>query len=195
MKKKLVTYLLIAAMAAVVFSGCSKKEAEGDAAGGEAAVTEQEAEAEAPEGEAVEAEAETGTEAAAETEAAVEEAAAEAEAGVAEAADTAVEAVEEAAEEEGEEFKEEISEEAAAAMEDAAPAESEDLIVDPGTMYTVRFGGNIYSTMEENDANIMYYATPGNVLQIDERLENYWYKVTYYLTGEGIAHQGYIKIQ
>lgn len=71
----------------------------------------------------------------------------------------------------------------------------EDLIVDPGTVYTVRFGGNIYSIMEENDAYIMYYTSPGETLEINERLEDYWYKVTFYLAGEGIAHQGYIKIQ
>ena len=71
----------------------------------------------------------------------------------------------------------------------------EDLIVEPGTVYTVRFGGNIYSIMEENDAYIMYYTSPGETLEINERLEDYWYKVTFYLAGEGIAHQGYIKIQ
>ena len=73
--------------------------------------------------------------------------------------------------------------------------DGEYLIVEPGTVYTVRFGGYIYSIMEENNDYILYYTSPGETLEIDERLENYWYKVTYYLTDEGIAHQGYIIIQ
>ena len=73
--------------------------------------------------------------------------------------------------------------------------DGEYLIVEPGTVYTVRYGGYIYSIMEENNDYIQYYTSPGETLEIDERLENHWYKVTYYLTGEGIAHQGYIIIE
>lgn len=78
--------------------------------------------------------------------------------------------------------------------EDAVPSDEEDpVFVEPGMTYTVRFGGYIYSTAEENDDNIMYYTSPGETLEIDECLDNYWYKVTYYIAEEG-AHQGFIQI-
>ena len=82
--------------------------------------------------------------------------------------------------------------------EDADKREAEEaevLVVEPGTTYTVRFGGNIYSSPEEIASNVMYYANPGDYLTIVERLEDYWYKVSYYLAGEGIEHIGYIQIQ
>ena len=82
--------------------------------------------------------------------------------------------------------------------EDADKKEAEEaevLVVEPGTTYTVRFGGNIYSSPEEIASNVMYYANPGDYLTIVERLEDYWYKVSYYLAGEGIEHIGYIQIQ
>ena len=41
----------------------------------------------------------------------------------------------------------------------------------------------------------MYSANPGDMLNVVERLDNYWYKVTYYISGEGVEHTGYIQIQ
>lgn len=41
----------------------------------------------------------------------------------------------------------------------------------------------------------MYFANPGDYLNVVERLDDFWYKVTYYLAGEGIEHTGYIQIQ
>ena len=67
------------------------------------------------------------------------------------------------------------------------------MIVDPGTQYTVRFGGNIYASMDQNDANVIDYVYPGYILNINERLDNYWYHVTYWI--DGAARSGYIKIQ
>lgn len=178
MKKRLVTFLLISALAATVFAGCSKSDAEisGEAATGEEAAVIEEAN-----------EVMDELAAAAETADAAE---------VAAVADTAA-AVE--AEAEGEEFideedeTEEVTDEAVAA--EAPAGDSEDLVVDPGTTYTVRFGGNIYSTPEEIAENVMYYANPGDYLNVVERLDDFWYKVTYYLAGEGIEHTGYIQIQ
>lgn len=194
MKKRLVTLLMISALAATVFAGCSKKggdapEAGADAAATDAAaVTEAVAESAPVEAGTVEAAVEeTVTEEAAPVAATTDEAAAiaaleEEGAATAETAAEAAEYVDEAADE--------------AVTGEAAAAEAvEDLIVDPGTTYTVRFGGNIYSSPEENDQNIMYYANPGDYLNVLERLDNYWYKVSYYLAGEGVEHQGYIQIQ
>ena len=177
MKRKLVTYLLISALAATVLAGCGKKGGDADAADA-AAATETEAvteEAEAP------VEEEATVEEAPVEEDVVEEAV---EAATATTAAQAAEAVDEIEDEDAEE---------AVTGEAAAPEETEDLIVDPGTQYTVRFGGNVYASPDENDANIIDYVYEGYVLTINERLENYWYHVTYWI--DGVAREGYIKIQ
>lgn len=183
MKKRLVTYILISAMAAAVFAGCGKKD-DGDAAaaadttGAEAVVTEQTTQ------EAAVAEATTvGTEIVAAEDIAAIEAADETETNAA------------ATEAAAEEYVDEEDQADAAATDKPAEEEAEVLVVDPGTQYTVRFGGNVYSSPEENDANIMYYANPGDILNIVERLDNYWYKVSYWISGEGVEHFGYIQIQ
>lgn len=176
MKKRLVTFLLISALAATVFAGCSKSDAEisGEAATGEEAAVMEEAN-----------EVMDELAAAAETADAAE---------VAAVADTAA-AVE--AEAEGEEFideedeTEEVTDEAVAA--EAPAGDSEDLVVEPGTQYTVRFGGNVYATPDQIDSNVIDYVYPDYVLNIDERLEDAWYAVTYWI--DGAARSGYIKIQ
>ena len=88
-----------------------------------------------------------------------------------------------------------VDEEEEKAEEAEELKEGEYLIVEPGTQYVVRFGGNIYSTPEEVAENVMYFANPGDYLNVVERLDDFWYKVTYYLAGEGIEHTGYIQIQ
>jgi hypothetical protein len=192
MKKRLVTYLLVSALAAAVFAGCSKKDG-GDAA--DAAATDATVVEEAAEDAGAAATASLEDVAAAAEAADAEEAGAVADTTVAaEVADEEVAAVED--ESVTEFVDEEVKEDAD--KEDADKKDSEEaevLVVDPGTTYTVRFGGNIYSSPEENAANVMYYANPGDYLTIVERLDNYWYKVSYYLAGEGIEHIGYIQIQ
>ena len=200
MKKKLVAYLLVSALAVTALIGCGKKGGDADAANA-AATTEAEAPVEGAVEDGAEAEAEAVENAV--EEAVVEEVTSDATAAAAieavEAA-TAAEAAEAVAAEAGtgeaaaEEF---VDDEAAEAVtgEAAAANTEEDVIVDPGTQYTVRFGGNIYATMDENAANIVYVTSPGETLTINERLENYWYNVTYYLTGDPTAYTGYIKIQ
>ncbi len=189
MKKRIVTYLLLSALAAAVFAGCGKKDA-GDgadaAATGEAAV--------------VEATAEVAETAAAADTAAIEDVAAAAEAADAEEAAAIAGTTDAAAAEEAAVPEEGVTEvvddeETVEADKEETPAEGEYLVVDPGTQYTVRFGGNIYSSPEEIAENIMYVANPGDYLNVVERLDNFWYKVTYYLAGEGIEHTGYIQIQ
>ena len=179
MKKRLVTYLLVSALAAAVFAGCSKKDA-GDAA-----------DAAATGATAVEEAAEAAT-------AAIEEVA-EAETEETAALEGTASAAAEVASPEEEEAAVVAVEDEEADNEDAdkedADKEEEYLVVDPGTQYTVRFGGNIYSTPEEIAENIMYFANPGDYLNVVERLDDFWYKVTYYLAGEGIEHTGYIQIQ
>ena len=86
---------------------------------------------------------------------------------------------------------EEVTDEAVAA--EAPAGDSEDLVVDPGTQYTVRFGGNVYATPDQIDSNVIDYVYPDYVLNIDERLEDAWYAVTYWI--DGAARSGYIKIQ
>ena len=157
MKKRLIAYLLVSALAVAVFAGCGKK-GEGD--GADAAAT--------------------GSTAVAEEAAAADTAAAE----VADIAVTGDEAVAEVVDEK------EVEE-----AEEAKTEEGDYLVVEPGTVYTVRYGGNVYSSPEENAANIMYSANPGDMLNVVERLDNYWYKVTYYISGEGVEHTGYIQIQ
>ena len=185
MKKRLVTYLLVSALAAAVFAGCSKKDG-GDAA--DAAAT----------GVAAVEEAAKAATASLEDVAAAAEAADAEEAGniadttvAAEVADAEVEAAADDAAVTEFVDEEEVKEDA----DKKEAEEAEVLVVDPGTTYTVRFGGNIYSSPEEIASNVMYYANPGDYLTIVERLEDYWYKVSYYLAGEGIEHIGYIQIQ
>jgi hypothetical protein len=192
MKKRLVTYLLVSALAAAVFAGCSKKDG-GDAA--DAAATDATVVEEAAEDAGAAATASLEDVAAAAEAADAEEAGAVADTTVAaEVADEEVAAVED--ESVTEFVDEEVKEDAVKEDADKKDAEeAEVLVVDPGTTYTVRFGGNIYSSPEENAANVMYYANPGDYLTIVERLDNYWYKVSYYLAGEGIEHIGYIQIQ
>lgn len=189
MKKRLVTYLLVSALAAAVFAGCSKKDA-GDAA--DAAATD----AAAADVTVVEEAAEAAT-------ASLEAVAAAADAADAEEvgniADTSVAAevadAEVAAATDDTSVTEFVDEEVKEDADKKEAEEAEVLVVEPGTTYTVRFGGNIYSSPEEIASNVMYYANPGDYLTIVERLENYWYKVSYYLAGEGIEHIGYIQIQ
>lgn len=192
MKKKLVTYLLISALAVTVFAGCGKKDDGGDAAAAdapEADAVETVVTEDAPEENIVEAVEETIEADAVEATTAIDAAAAEA----VEAADTAVAAV---AEEYTDETEEEAAETADAAITSEPAPETDKVVPANGTQYTVRFGGNVYSSPEANDANIQYFANPGDILNIVERVENSsWYKVTYWLDGEGIEHEGYIEIE
>ena len=184
MKKRLVTYLLVSALAAAVFAGCSKKDGgdAADAAATDAAVVEEAAEAATASLEDVAAAAEAAD---------AEEAGNIADTTVAaEVADAEVEAAADDAS-----VTEFVDEEVKEDADKREAEEAEVLVVEPGTTYTVRFGGNIYSSPEEIASNVMYYANPGDYLTIVERLEDYWYKVSYYLAGEGIEHIGYIQIQ
>ena len=185
MKKRLVTYLLVSALAAAVFAGCSKKDGgdAADAAATDAVVVEEAAEAATASLEDVAAAAEAAD---------AEEAGNVADTTVAaEVADAEVEAAADDASVTEFVDEEEVKEDA----DKKEAEEAEVLVVEPGTTYTVRFGGNIYSSPEEIASNVMYYANPGDYLTIVERLEDYWYKVSYYLAGEGIEHIGYIQIQ
>ena len=184
MKKRVVTYLLVSALAAAVFAGCSKKDGgdAADAAATDAAVVEEAAEAATASLEDVAAAAEAAD---------AEEAGNVADTTVAaEVADAEVEAAADDAS-----VTEFVDEEVKEDADKKEAEEAEVLVVEPGTTYTVRFGGNIYSSPEEIASNVMYYANPGDYLTIVERLEDYWYKVSYYLAGEGIEHIGYIQIQ
>lgn len=184
MKKRLVTYLLVSALAAAVFAGCSKKDGgdAADAAATDAAVVEEAAEAATASLEDVAAAAEAAD---------AEEAGNIADTTV--AAEVADEEVAAAADDAS--VTEFVDEEVKEDADKKEAEEAEVLVVEPGTTYTVRFGGNIYSSPEEIASNVMYYANPGDYLTIVERLEDYWYKVSYYLAGEGIEHIGYIQIQ
>lgn len=184
MKKRLVAYLLVSALAVAVFAGCSKKDA-GD--GADAAATDAAAVVE----EAAEAADAADTASIEDVAAAIEDAEAEEVAAVAGTTGDAEEVA--AAEEEDDAVV--IEDEGEEADKEEAPEEGEYLVVEPGTQYTVRFGGNIYSTPEEVAENIMYVANPGDYLNVVERLDDFWYKVTYYLAGEGVEHTGYIQIQ
>lgn len=186
MKKKLVAYLLVSALAVTALIGCGKKGGDADAANA-AATTEAEAPVEGAVEDGAEAEAEAVENAV--EEAVVEEVTSDATAAAAVEAVAAEAGTGEAA---AEEF---VDDEAAAAVtgEAAAANTEEDVIVDPGTQYTVRFGGNIYASMDQNDANVIDYVYPGYILNINERLDNYWYHVTYWI--DGAARSGYIKIQ
>ena len=193
MKKKLVAYLLISALAVTVFAGCSKKDDGGDAPAADApdagavetVVTE-----DAPEEDIVEAVEETVEAGAVEATTAIDAAAAE-------LIDDAGSTVEAAVEEYTDETEAEAAEVAEAAATSEVAAEPAEKVVPPnGSQYEVRFGGNVYSTPEANDANIQYFANPGDTLNIVERVDDSsWYKVTYWLAGEGIEHEGYIEIE
>jgi predicted small lipoprotein YifL len=195
MKKKLVAYLLVSALAVTALIGCGKKGGDADAANA-AATTEAAAPVEGAVEDGAEAEAEAVENAV--EEAVVEEVTSDATTAAAIEAVEAATAAEAVAAEAGtgeaaaEEF---VDDEAAAAVtgEAAAANTEEDVIVDPGTQYTVRFGGNIYASMDQNDANVIDYVYPGYILNINERLDNYWYHVTYWI--DGAARSGYIKIQ
>ena len=180
MKKRLVAYLMVSALAVTVLAGCGGK---GDAAG--------DAADDAATGEAVvEDEFVEEDDAAAALTAAIEEAAAVADTGaaVAAAADTAADAAEEYVDDE------DIA--AAATTVEAAAKDAaekvEDLIVDPGTYYTVRFGGEVFGTPDESTPAIDY-VYPDYTLLINERLDDYWYAVSYII--DGVTRTGYIKIQ
>ena len=192
MKKRLVTILLISAMAATVFTGCKKSggDAADAAATGEAAVAEVEEAAEAATG-AEEMEKAPIDEAVAAAEAAETAEAAEI-AGTSDAAEAEIANPDEAAAEEYVADEEEAAEETTAV---AAAEEGEDLIVDPGTEYTVRFGGNVYASPDQVDSNIIDYVYPGYILAIDERLDDFWYAIHYQIIGEAAPRTGYIKIQ
>ena len=187
MKKKLVTFLLISAMAATVLAGCSKSggDAADAAATGEAAAVVEEAAGDGAEitEEAEKAPIEDAIEAAEDADAA--ELAGTSDAAEAEIADADEDAATEYAEDDDED----------AAEDTAAAEDTEDLIVDPGTEYTVRFGGNVYASMEQVDSNIIDYVYPGWTLYIDERLDDYWYSIHYYITDVVEPRTGYIKIQ
>ena len=191
MKKRLVAYLLVSVLAVAVFAGCSKKD-KGDgadaAATGDAAVVEEAADDAVEEAaDAVDTAAEAAVEDAADAATiSADDAAAIADDGAADE-DAVTEFVDEEEKAEGED--------AEAAKDEETPAEGDYLVVDPGTEYTVRYGGYVYSSPEEIDDNIIYVANPGDHLNIVERLDNFWYKVTYYIAGEGIEHTGYIQIQ
>ena len=111
-------------------------------------------------------------------------------AGTSDAAEAEIANTEEATAEEYVADEEEAAEDTTAA---ATTEEGEDLIVDPGTQYTVRFGGNVYASPNQVDSNIIDYVYPGYVLTIDERLDDFWYAITYWI--DGYARTGYIKIQ
>ena len=191
MKKRLVAYLLVSVLAVAVFAGCSKKD-KGDgadaAATGDAAVVEEAADDAVEEAaDAVDTAAEAAVEDAADAATiSADDAAAIADDGAADE-DAVTEFVDEEEKAEGED--------AEAAKDEETPAEGDYLVVDPGTEYTVRYGGYVYSSPEEIADNIIYVANPGDHLNIVERLDNFWYKVTYYIAGEGIEHTGYIQIQ
>ena len=190
MKKRLVAYLMVSALAVTVLAGCgSKGDAAGDAADaatGEAAVEE-------------DAFVEEDDASAALT-AAIEEAAAVADTGDAAVADTgdAVAAVADTAAEAAEEYvDDEVITDAAtaakAAVEDVAE-KAEEFVAEPGTYYTVQWGGNVFGTPDESTP-VIDEVYPDYQLLITERLDNYWYKVSYQILGENEPRTGYIKIQ
>lgn len=193
MKKRLVAYLMVSALAVTVLAGCgSKGDAAGDAADaatGEAAVEE-------------DAFVEEDDASAALT-AAIEEAAAVADTGdgvaavaatgdaVAAVADTAAEAAEEYVDDE---VITDAATAAKAAVEDVAEKVEEEFVAEPGTYYTVQWGGNVFGTPDESTP-VIDQVYPDYQLLITERLDNYWYKVSYQILGENEPRTGYIKIQ
>lgn len=187
MKKRLVAYLMVSALAVSVLAGCGGKGKGGDAgdaadAGtGEAAVVE----------EAVEETVEVDDASAALT-AAIEEAAAIADTGAAIAADTAVEAaVEEYVDDEVIEEAGDAATEAAAAV-DAAADKADYLTFEPGTQYTVVYGADVFETTD-NTVPAIDELIPGYQLQINERLDDFWYNVSYII--DGVTRTGYIQIE
>ena len=182
MKKRLVAYLMVSALAVTVLAGCgSKGDAAGDAADaatGEAAVEE-------------DAFVEEDDASAALT-AAIEEAAAIADTGAAIAADTAAEAaVEEYVDDEVIEEAGDAATEAAAAV-DAAADKADYLTFEPGTQYTVVYGADVFETTD-NTVPAIDELIPGYQLQINERLDDFWYNVSYII--DGVTRTGYIQIE
>ena len=184
MKKRLVAYLMVSALAVTVLAGCgSKGDAAGDAADaatGEAAVEE-------------DAFVEEDDASAALT-AAIEEAAAVADTGdaVAAVADTAADAAEEYVDDEV--IADADATTAAAAVAEDVAEKVEEFVVNPGEYYTVLWGGNVYATPDESTP-VIDQVIPDWQLLITERLDNYWYKVSYQILGENEPRTGYIKIQ
>lgn len=181
MKKRLVAYLMVSALAVTVLAGCGSKgdaagDAAADAATGEAAVEE-------------DAFVEEDDASAALT-AAIEEAAAVADTGdaVAAVADTAAEAAEEYVDDE---VITDAATAAKAAVEDVAE-KVEEFVAEPGTYYTVQWGGNVYGSPDENTP-VIDYVYPDYQLLINERLEDHWYAISYII--EGVNRTGYIKIE
>ena len=174
---------MVSALAVTVLAGCgSKGDAAGDAADaatGEAAVEE-------------DAFVEEDDASAALT-AAIEEAAAVADTGdaVAAVADTAAEAAEEYVDDE---VITDAATAAKAAVEDVAEKVEEEFVAEPGTYYTVQWGGNVFGTPDESTP-VIDQVYPDYQLLITERLDNYWYKVSYQILGENEPRTGYIKIQ
>ena len=134
MKKRLVAYLMVSALAVSVLAGCGGKGKGGDA--GDAA------------------DAGTG-------EAAVIE----------EAGDAATEA---------------------AAAVDAAADKADYLTFEPGTQYTVVYGADVFETTD-NTVPAIDELIPGYQLQINERLDDFWYNVSYII--DGVTRTGYIQIE
>lgn len=189
MKKRLVAYLMVSALAVTVLAGCGSK---GDAAGDAADAATGEA--------AVEEDAFVEEDASAALTAAIEEAAAVADTGnaVAAVADTgdAVAAVADTAAEAAEEYvDDEVITDAAtaakAAVEDVAE-KVEEFVAEPGTYYTVQWGGNVYGTPDESTP-VIDYVYPDYQLLINERLEDHWYAISYII--DGVNRTGYIKIE
>lgn len=183
MKKRLVAYLMVSALAVTVLAGCgSKGDAAGDAADaatGEAAVEE-------------DAFVEEDDASAALT-AAIEEAAAVADTGNSVAvADTAADAAEEYVDDEV--IADADATTAAAAVAEDVAEKVEEFVVNPGEYYTVLWGGNIFDTPDESTP-VIDQVYPGWQLLITERLDNYWYKVSYQILGENEPRTGFIKIQ
>ena len=184
MKKRLVAYLMVSALAVTVLAGCgSKGDAAGDAADaatGEAAVEE-------------DAFVEEDDASAALT-AAIEEAAAVADTGdaVAAVADTAADAAEEYVDDEV--IADADATTAAAAVAEDVAEKVEEFVANPGEYYTVQWGGEVFGTPDESTPAIDY-VYPDWQLLITERLDNYWYKVSYQILGENEPRTGYIKIQ
>lgn len=185
MKKRLVAYLMVSALAVSVLAGCGGKGGDaGDAADagtGEAAVVE----------EAVE-ETEVVEDASAALTAAIEEAAAVADTGAAIAADTAAEAaVEEYVDDEVIEEAGDAATDAAAAV-DAAADKADYLTFEPGTQYTVVYGADVFAS-PDNTVPAIDELIPGYQLQINERLDDFWYNVSYII--DGVTRNGYIQIE
>ena len=213
MKKKLVTYLLISALAVTVFAGCGKKDDGGDAAAADApdagaveTVVTEDAPEETEE-DIVEAVEETVEADAVEATTAIDAAAAEA----VEAADTAVAAV-------AEEYTDETEEEAAeTAATDSTPVEVDKTVLNPGDHHFVIYGGveggKIFRGNTDSNGNlspdpgntdpeelkkaddVQDIAEPGWELIVrNHKPDTIWYYVEYWKANEGVFY-GWIEIE